>query len=148
MPKKLKGKQSEKLFCTILEKVYKKSVFIQRLKDTTDATGRAKKLVIVDAQPADFIVTLQGVTAYVEVKESKARTAFPFGNIAISQKIAAKRQVAAHGKYLFVIHRLDQGHWYCVPAQRILGVTSRKSLPWKDLRSCKLNKLEDIKRYF
>jgi len=151
-----KGKEVETLFQTTLETAFKKAVFIERFTDTADATakangrgrrtGRKKTVVIVEAQPADFMVTLNGVTAYTEVKDCNNKTSFPFGNITTSQMNAAKRQVAAKGLYFFVIHH--QGQWHCVPAKVILETTTRKSLPWKDLQPYQLKKLVDIKRYF
>lgn len=148
------GKQVEKLFQETLEAAFKKRIFIHRFQDTGDATaktngrasrtGRRKTVVFVDAQPADFLITLKD-TAYVEVKDCNNATSFPFSNITKSQMIAAKRQVAAKGKYFFVIHH--KGTWYCVPAEVILGTTTRKSLPWKDLKPYQLKKLVDIRRY-
>lgn len=143
---KNKGKQYEKDFCQELEDHYKKRIFIQRNKDTGDASGRAGKLVIVAAQPSDFIVTLQGITAYVEVKDCNNKTSFPFSNIRESQWVASKQQVAAKGLYFFVVHH--QGTWYCIPAKVILDTTTRKSLPWKDIKEYELKQLVDIKRYF
>lgn len=150
------GKHYENVFQNTLETAYKKAVFIERFKDTADATakanargrraGRVKRLVIVDAQPADFMVTLNGVTAYVEVKDCNNKTSFPFSNITTSQMIAAKRQVAAKGLYYFVIHH--KGIWHCVPAEVILETTDRKSIRWTDLEAYQLESLTDIKRYF
>lgn len=148
------GKLIEKQFEKTLEAHYKKRLFLERFKDTADATAKAngrskggrKRLVIVDAQPSDYMMTLNGVTAYVEVKDCNNKTSFPFSNITTSQMIAAKRQVAAKGLYFFAIHHKTQ--WYCVPAEVILNTTTRKSLPWKDLTPYELDKLVDIKRYF
>lgn len=143
---KNQGKKYEKDFIEILETFYKKKIFIHRNADTGDASGRAGKLVLMDAQPSDFFVTLNGISAYVECKDCNAKTSFPFSNIRESQMNAAKQQVAAKGKYLFAVHH--KGTWYCIPAQKILATTTRKSIPWKDLEKEKLKKLTDIKRYF
>ena len=143
---KNKGKKHEREFEQVLEAAYKKRVFIHRNKDTGDASGRAGKLTIVAAQPSDYIVTLDGITAYVEVKDCNNKTSFPFSNIRESQWSAAKQQVAAKGLYFFVVHH--KGTWFCIPAKVILDTTTRKSLPWKDLTDCELKKLTDIKRYF
>lgn len=156
MPPKNDGKHYEGVFQEELESFYKKNIFIHRFQDTGDATarangrgrrtGRRKTMVYLEAQPSDFLVTLEGQTAYVEVKDCNSKTSFPFSNITAGQIIAAKRQVAAKGMYLFVIHHKTT--WYGVPAEVILGTTKRKSLPWKDLEQYKLKKLSDIKRYF
>jgi len=143
---KNQGKSVEKDFCRELELHYKKKIFIQRNRDTADASGRAGKLVVVAAQPSDFIVTLNGITAYVEVKDCNNKTSFPFSNIRESQWVAAKQQVAAKGLYFFVVHH--KGQWYCIPAKVILSTTTRKSLPWKDIKEYELKTLVDIKRYF
>lgn len=156
MKPKNKGKYYEDLFRTDLESEFKKQIFIHRFQDTGDATAKArgrskhaarkKEVVYVDSQPSDFLVTLNGVTAYVEVKDCNNKTSFPFGNITHSQMIAAKRQVAAKGRYYFVIHHI--GVWFCVPAEVILGVTDRKSIRWVDLQDYRIEGPIDIKRYF
>ncbi len=143
---KNKGKQYENEFCKELEDFYKKKIFIHRNKDTADASGRAGKLVVVAAQPSDYLVTLNGITAYVEVKDCNNKTSFPFANIRESQRNAAKQQVAAKGLYFFVIHHT--GTWYCIPAEVIHNTTTRKSLKWDDIKDYQLAKLVDIKRYF
>jgi len=143
---KNQGKKVEGQFQEQLEAHFKKKIFCHRNYDTADATGRAGKLTLVAAQPSDFIVTLNGTTAYVEVKDCNSKTSFPFSNIRESQWNAAKQQVAAKGLYFFVVHH--QGTWYCIPAKVILDTTTRKSLPWKDIKQYELKALVDIKRYF
>ena len=123
---------SEPLFRKKCE-TYGKKCFVHKLTDTGMLTGANKKLVHAEAQPADFVVTLHGITFYAEVKESANKTSFPFGNIRPTQLAFAKQIIASGGHYYFFILRKLTGQWFQVPAQVILATKDKKSLTWTEL---------------
>lgn len=127
-------KDAEKEFEKFFENLGKRA-YVARLSDT--ATAKATGGGFIGAQPSDYIVTLDGMTHYAEVKSSQNPTFFPFSNIKRGQKIAARRSTTAGGTYLFYIKNLNTNRWYCVPAQVIVN-HSAKSIKWVEIEQYRM----------
>lgn len=109
-----------------------KRAFIARLADTAAAKATGGNSAMLQAQPSDFMLTVDGVTHYAEVKSSKNASSFPFSNIKKGQMIAARRVTKAGGSYLFFIKNLVTQVWYVVPASVIIN-HKLKSIKWAEL---------------
>lgn len=144
MPK-AKGKDAESELEDSLRTIFKKRCFLYRILDTNHLTGKRGQLTVIDSVPSDYICTIDGVTFYLECKECRNKTSFPFGNITKSQKNAYRQQLAAGGIYIFAIRHED--NWYIVHASNIMETTDRNSLPWSELEQFKVNSLEEITKY-
>lgn len=129
-------KQAEKDFVDYFAS-YGKDACVIRLTDTAAAKATSGKNAFIQAQPSDFLLTLQGVTHFAEVKSTKNETSFPFSNIKKGQWAASKRVVAAGGSYLFFIKNLNTDTWYLVPAQVLHAQKPKKSIRWTQLGNFK-----------
>lgn len=109
-----------------------KRAYVARLADTAAAKATGGKEAILQAQPSDFLLTVDGDTHYAEVKSSTNKTSFPFSNIKRGQWIASRRVVGAGGSYLFFIKNLVTKVWYVVPAL-VLHKHNRKSIKWAEI---------------
>lgn len=110
-----------------------KRAHVQRLTDTAfvrGTTGRAASFK--DAQPSDYIITLEGTTFYAEVKSTQSEPSFPFSLIKKSQWAAARMVTAAGGHYRFYIRRESTKRWYVVPAVVFITHTA-KSIRWHEI---------------
>jgi len=128
------GTPSERIFVATLEKYWRKKVFIFRLADAAAAFGRTGRLGLKDKQPSDYIITENGEMYYAEMKSSTDKSRFALKNISSGQIGAAKRQIAAGGKYYFYLHQLSDDRWFKVPAQVLLD-TNKSSIRWDELGS-------------
>lgn len=106
--------------------------YVYQFHDTKQAKAGRVERIFTSAQPADFIVTSEGVTFYAEVKYCAELTSFPFSNIRKSQWISAAQQTAASGLYYFFIKSEAMRCWYKVPATILLH-HPRKSITWQEL---------------
>lgn len=124
-------KQAEKDFEDSF-KPHGKKAYVARLSDT--ATAKATGGGFVAAQPADYIVTLNGDWFYAEVKSTKDEKAFHFSNIRKGQIAASRRTVAANGVYLFFVYSVHLDQWHCLPAELVhTTLRQKKSLTWQEL---------------
>lgn len=130
-------KKAEKDFEAFFKAMGKKAA-VFRLTDTAMAKAVGGKRAFVNAQPADYIVTAEGMgTFFAEVKSTTDETSFHFGNIQKEQLAASRRCVAAGGVYLFFIKSQHLDQWFCIPAQVIHHtslVKKRKHLKWAELK--------------
>jgi penicillin-binding protein-related factor A (putative recombinase) len=134
------GKASEGIFEDYWE-AQGKSAFLFRFKDKSDIVGlnlklgNSRKLIAVPANPADYMLTVRGVTGYAEVKSTHDPTAFRKSLMKPYQLGSARRQVAAGGNYWVYVHRVDYDTWYRIPAAFMLDKFERaSSIPWFDLK--------------
>lgn len=120
-----------------------KLCFIHRLADASDLTGLNRGLskkktgfVATLKLPSDYLVTIDGVMFYAEVKSSQNATSFPFANFEEGQWQAMRQQRAARGEYWVFIHNLNTDFWYRVPGNLILNTKDdgRMSLKWDELK--------------
>lgn len=125
-------KDAESEFESFFE-VYGKRAYVERLKDTAHVRGASGKLAAFkDAQPADYIVTVEGAMFYAEVKSTQHEPSFPFSMIKPVQWAAARRTVSAGGIYRFYIRRESTKRWYSVPANVLIHHTA-KSIRWQEI---------------
>lgn len=113
-----------------------KRAFCQPLVDASDLYGaNDKRILNVPAQPADYVVICDGEMFYAEVKSSTDRSAFRFSLIRKTQWAAAKRTIAAGGKYYVFIKSLVLNRWYRVPALAIRTIkdSGLESARWDQL---------------
>lgn len=140
------GNESEKIFELNLKRQHGKRVFIYRVTDSKEIRGLNKsKRIKTKAQPSDYVITEEGEMYYAEVKSSKNKTSFPFGNISDEQWRASKRQYMAFGVYYFFLHNLNTNLWYKLPAEILHETKSSgvKSLKWKTLTKYEWNIIND-----
>ena len=117
-------------------KQFGKKAHVFRFTDSSEVHGmnKGRKGVNVKAQPSDFLVTYNDCTFYAEVKSSKNKTSFPFGNIRATQMSHAIRVYSAGGRYDFYLKNLNTGQWYVVPAKIIHEISKTKSsVKWSEL---------------
>lgn len=127
------GVNSEKEFELILKKNHGKRVFIYRVTDSKEVRGRSgSKTAFTKAQPSDYIITIGGYMAYMEVKSCSNKTSFPFSQISNTQWASAKLQGLAGGQYHFMLHNVNTNRWYDVPADVILN-HNKRSFKWEEL---------------
>lgn len=135
MAKKNTGKPSEQLWREAHDRLGKQAVYF-RLVDSAEIKAKTGKVAVAaTSQPSDYILTLNGITAYCEVKSTHSKTSFPFNLIKSSQSAAAQRVLAAGGEYRIYVHRLETGEWFCIPYPVIQAVkdSGKSSIPWQDL---------------
>lgn len=128
------GKKSEAAFENTLVSRFGKRVFINRLQDAQALHGLNGHAVKVGRQPADYVVTFDGVTIYAEVKSSVNATTFSFSCISTHQLAAARQVRLAGGKYLFFIHNIKNDIFYIVDSAAIDRVSkTRSSMKWSEM---------------
>lgn len=140
------GKKSEAGFENALAVKYGKRLFVNRLQDAQALHGLNGHAVKVGRQPADYVVTVSGLTFYAEVKSSLNASSFPFSCISAHQLAAARKVRLAGGKYFFFIHNLKDDVFYMVDSATIDRVGKTRSSmkwsemePWTDYESYKRN---------
>lgn len=129
------GKPSEKQFEARLNSMGKVAAHF-RLVDASEITGRTGKIAIsARAQPADYVIVMDGKTTLAEVKSTANPTSFPFSMIKQAQWIAGTLTMTAGGAYLVFIHRLTTDEWYKVPFEVIWRAkqTNKSSFKWAEL---------------
>ena len=130
------GKTSEE----IVEAYYAslgKRAWLERRIDAAHVRGLNKGLRLAfPSQPSDYLLTLDGVTSYLEVKSCSSKTSFPFSQFESGQWAAMKRVTAAGGSYVVLIHSLGLDRWFRVPAKTILEVeaSGKSSMSWLTLQ--------------
>lgn len=123
-------KHSEKDFEDSFEK-HGKAVFVHRLTDTAVAKAISGSGAFVAAQPSDYLVTLNGLTFFAEVKSTVEVNSFPFSNIQKKQMASSRRIIAAGGAYFFYIHARALDLWFKIPAGVIHEIAKvKKSATW------------------
>lgn len=128
------GKSAEEEWEILMRRLYRSSLFLHRVTDSAEVRGMAGS-GFTKPQPSDYIVTIGGRMFYAEIKSSNNRTSFPFSDITLGQKAAAKQQLIAGGEYLFYIKNMITGRWYEVPALVIFEAikAGHQSVKWKML---------------
>lgn len=128
-------KQAEKDFEAFFDP-YGKEAAVFRLTDT--AMSKATGGGFVAAQPADYVVVVQGQWFFAEVKATKDDKAFHFKNIRKGQIAASRRTVAAGGTYLFFVKSMVLDRWHCIPAEVVhTTLRQKKSMTWDELEMFK-----------
>jgi Recombination protein U. len=129
------GKPSENAFEAALNKLGKRAYYC-RLVDAAEIFGRVGKTGNVRPQPSDYIITVDGVTSYAEVKSTTDETAFRFSLLRTKQTAAARQILSAGGEYNVFVHHLPTDRWYRIPYSVIATVqqTGKASIKWHDLQ--------------
>lgn len=100
---------------------------IFRFQDTRDATARSKsgKTVILDRNPSDFVMTRNGVTAFVEVKTTESVRGT---NENLFKQQAARRDMILNcgGKYIYFIYSNKNLCWFVASGDFIRENPNRK----------------------
>lgn len=138
MAKRNDGSYSEKEFERIMEQRMKdapKRLFVHRMTDTKSIKQIAGQKSFAKAAPSDYLVTLDGVMFYAEVKSTSEATSFKFSCFTPSQNLAMVKQVAAGGEYNVYVHHLPTDTWYEIPAYNIVVWKQNgfKSIKWDEL---------------
>ena len=125
------GTEAQDEWEVLMRKIYRNKAHIHRVTDSAEVRGMAGA-GFTKPQPSDYIVTVGGRMFYAEVKSSNNPTSFPFKDITLGQKAAAKKQMAAGGEYFFYIKNMLSGRWYEVPASIIFSVmeAGHQSVKW------------------
>lgn len=141
--KKNTGKDSEDIFEEALNKNYGKNAFLHRLTDTAEASRGGKIKVKIRETPSDFILTLDGIMLYLEVKSSSNKTSFPFANFTTGQIRAMRRQAAAGGTYAVYIHNKLTDGWFSISGREVINLLDQgvKSIKWTELKPININKV-------
>lgn len=127
------GKSSEKIWEDAHTRRGKRA-FFTRLVDASEIRGRTGKVATsARSQPSDYILTVDGVMSYAEVKSTGHKTAFPFNLLKPVQVSAAKQVIAAGGNYDVYVHSLHLDQWFRIPMNIILSADVR-SFNWSDLQ--------------
>lgn len=128
------GKSSENLFQGHFDKLGKRATY-DRLLDAADVRGATGRIGYTPSQPSDYILTIDGITSYAEVKSTSHKTCFPFDLLRKTQSARAAIILAAGGVYDIYLHRIPTGDWYVIPYQVVQAVKDRgrSSIPWVDL---------------
>lgn len=134
MKKANNGVKAEELFEQIILHRYGKTAFLHSLVDTKEIKGMTGT-GFARASPSDYLLTVDGVMEYAEVKSCQKRVSFPFSNFTPSQNAAMVRQTAAGGKYNIYIYNITTERWYVVPASLILSLRAADvhSITWEYL---------------
>lgn len=129
------GKSSEALFEAALDRLGKRAYY-HRLLDAAEVRGRTGRIGLIRPMPSDYIVTIDGLTSYSEIKSSQDPSAFRFSLLRVKQSAAAVQIVAAGGDYFVYVHRLLTDTWFKFPYQIVLNVKAagKASIPWSDLK--------------
>ena len=124
------GKPSQEAFEKVFETLGKRA-FLHRFRDKADLFGLNKRNVKVFAQPADYIVTNDGMH-FAEVKSTADPTASRFNLISDDQWKAAAKTIAAGGEYIFYVHRPLINQWFKISAKEIAAVKAngKQSIPF------------------
>ncbi len=104
-----------------------KQAWLHRLKDASDLYGRNKRLVQVDAQPADFVAAFASWFGLVECKSTKDTRGFPTALIKQAQRVAAIRCMYADAPYVFAIQNNATKEWFLPPAKFV--ITQKGTIP-------------------
>ena len=113
-----------------------KRAFFTRLVDAAEIKGKTGKIAkSASSQPSDYILTLDGLTSYAEVKSTGHKTSFAFSLLRPDQVGAAKQVTAAGGSYLIFVHSLVLDRWFCIPWSviQLAKDEGRGSLAWDEL---------------
>lgn len=130
------GKSSEARF-EAYWKSFGKRAYLERRIDLAHVRGLNPdvKGLKLPPQPSDYMLTVEGVTSYAEVKSCSNKTSFPFSQIETGQWTAMVQVVAAGGKYVFFLHNLETNTWYAVPGNIIKTISEqgKQSVKWAEL---------------
>lgn len=129
-------KITEKMFMDYYARLGKRA-YVHKFTDTaeirasTGGRGKAPK------QPSDYIVVVDGLTFFAEVKHCKNKTSFPLGALQPGQVAAGRRIRKAGGGYFVFVNAASLGKWFSIPFAVIEDTLAKgkKSLPWTDLES-------------
>lgn len=106
--------------------------WLWRFRDSSDLFGRNKnKLVITDAQPADFLCGFEGWMGFVEVKATKDPAGFKMGSLRKTQKIYMTLSEVASTPYMVAIKQELTSKWFLAPGTFILQ--QKGTIKWADL---------------
>jgi len=138
MIRKNTGKTSEGRF-EAYWKGFGKKAYLERRVDLAHVRGLNPdvKGLKLPPQPSDYMLTVDGVTTYAEVKSCSNKTSFPFSQIETGQWAAMVQVLAAGGRYLFFLHNIETNTWYAVPGQHIKTThdQGKHSVKWADLEA-------------
>ena len=112
-----------------------------RLVDAAEVRGRTGKIGFVRAMPSDYVIVVNGITEFAEVKSTQDPTAFRFSLLKTSQGAAAPQVLAAGGNYNVYVHRLVDDTWFKVPFSLIQKTKNdgKQSIKWEDLKDYEWN---------
>ncbi len=129
------GKPSEQAFEAALNRLGKRAYYC-RLVDAAEIYGRVGKTGNVRPQPSDYIITVDGLTSYAEVKSTNDETAFRFSLLRTKQTAAARQILSAGGEYNVFVHHIPTDRWYRIPYTTINMVkeAGKASINWHDLQ--------------
>lgn len=130
------GKSSEAQWEAHFSSLGKRAYFY-RVVDAAEVRGRTGKIGFVRSAPSDYVLTVDGLTSFAEVKSTENKTSFPFSILRRSQTGPALMITKAGGAYDIYVHELAQDRWYKVPYSFILQwkeMMSKSSIPWLQLQ--------------
>jgi hypothetical protein len=106
--------------------------WLWRFRDSSDLYGRNNnKLVITDAQPADFLCGLSGWVGFVECKATKDLTGFKIGSLRKTQSVYMTLSHVAQTPYMVAIKQELTSSWFLVPGNFILQ--QKGTIKWAEL---------------
>ena len=127
------GKDAEAGFLSIMTRL---GAVVERFWDQADLRGRNGGRPVGDfPKPSDFLVTLNGLLHYAEVKSTVSTTSFSFHSIQKGQSSAALRQARVHGPYNFYIYSFHLAQWFLMPCKQYAETldAGRASIKFEEL---------------
>jgi penicillin-binding protein-related factor A (putative recombinase) len=112
------GKPSEDAYESWVEECHG---HVYRFEDAYDAKKKGKA---ASRKPADYLITIGGVSCLTEVK-STTKKSLSFSAIRPEQWRNAVKVTKAAGIYTFVMHFIDENKWFAVPAQLLINSTKQ-----------------------
>ena len=119
-----------------------------RFQDSLDASKKAgllstrqsKRMVYLDANPSDLMITDNGDTYYAEVKHT-CNTKGINSSLLEEQRMFRDRILNCGGNYQYFIYADDIGQWYKIPGAYFQG---KGIVKWKDIGQYMVNYLPKV----
>lgn len=135
------GKPSETVWKDAHTRLGKRA-FFHRFVDASEIVGKTGKVAIsASSQPSDYLLVLDGLTSFCEVKSTQNTTSFPFSILRKNQSADAKMILAAGGSYWIYAHALELNRWFRFPYSLVdqVKAAGKSSIPWVDLNPFEWN---------
>ena len=137
----------EKVIYDYFNNKSKESVCV-RFQDTLDASKKSglfsknsPRLIPMERNPSDFMITDNGDTYYAEVKHTE-NTTYITSSLLSEQKMFRDRILKAGGKYIYYIYADNIHQWYAIPGQVF---KDRSNVKWKELGQYMINYLKTLR---
>lgn len=128
------GTAAEKAFVDKIEAM--PDSHVERLRDAKDLVGLNGGRKVGDfPKPSDFLVVLNGLMHFAEVKSTDKVNRFPFSDIRPYQTRTALLMARIGGPYSFYIYSYGRGAWFVMSAKVYAAAVAegRRSVTFEEL---------------